>query len=40
MNKTSGPSKDAAAKVVKGSSRKTRKSYSAEENIRIVLALT
>ncbi len=38
MNKTSGTSKDAADKLVKGIRRKTRKQYSAEEKIRIVLA--
>jgi transposase len=38
MNKTSGTSKDAADKLVKGIKRKTRKQYSAEEKIRIVLA--
>lgn len=34
----SGTSKDAADKLVKGIKRKTRKHYSAEEKIRIVLA--
>ena len=38
MNKTSGTSKDAADKLVRGIKRKTRKQYSAEEKIRIVLA--
>ncbi|GGO62794.1 hypothetical protein GCM10011315_42640 [Roseovarius pacificus] len=38
MNKKSGTSKDAADKLVKGIKRKTRKHYSAEEKIRIVLA--
>ena len=38
MNKRSGTSKDAADKLVKGIRRKTRKQYSAEEKIRIVLA--
>ena len=38
MNKKSGTSKDAADKLVKGIRRKTRKQYSAEEKIRIVLA--
>ena len=38
MNKTSGTSKDAADKLVKGIKRVTRKQYSAEEKIRIVLA--
>ena len=38
MNKTSGTSKDAADKLVRGIKRKTRKHYSAEEKIRIVLA--
>ena len=38
MNKKSGKSKDAADKLVKGIKRKTRKQYSAEEKIRIVLA--
>ena len=37
MNKKSGTSKDAADKLVKGIRRKTRKQYSAEEKIRIVL---
>ena len=37
MNKKSGTSKDAADKLVKGIKRKTRKHYSAEEKIRIVL---
>ena len=38
MNKKTGTSKDAADKLVKGIRRKTRKQYSAEEKIRIVLA--
>jgi len=38
MNKTSGTSKDAADKLVRGIKRKTREHYSAEEKIRIVLA--
>ena len=38
MNKKSGTSKDSADKLVKGIRRKTRKQYSAEEKIRIVLA--
>ena len=38
MNKKSGTSKDSADKLVKGIKRKTRKHYSAEEKIRIVLA--
>ena len=38
MNKTSGTSKDAADKLVRGIKRKTRKHCSAEEKIRIVLA--
>ena len=38
MNQKSGTSKDAADKLVKGTKRKTRKQYSAEEKIRIVLA--
>lgn len=38
MHKKSGTSKDAADKLVKGIKRKTRKQYSAEEKIRIVLA--
>lgn len=38
MNKTSGASKDAADKLVRGIKRRTRKHYSAEEKIRIVLA--
>ena len=38
MNKIPGTSKDAADKLVKGIKRKTRKQYSAEEKIRIVLA--
>jgi transposase-like protein len=38
MNQKSGTSKDAADKLVKGIKRKTRKQYSAEEKIRIVLA--
>ena len=40
MNQKSGTSKDAADKLVKGIKRKTRKQYSAEEKIRIVLAVT
>ncbi len=39
MNKKSGTSKDAADKLIKGIRRKTRKQYSAEEKIRIVLAV-
>ena len=38
MNKKSGTSKEAADKFVRGTKRKTRKQYSAEEKIRIVLA--
>ncbi|SDE53302.1 transposase, partial [Ruegeria marina] len=38
MDKKSGTSKDAADKLVRGIKRKTRKHYSAEEKIRIVLA--
>ena len=38
MNKTCGTSKDAADKLVRGVKRKTRKHYSTEEKIRIVLA--
>ena len=38
INKRSGTSKDAADKLVRGIKRKTRKQYSAEEKIRIVLA--
>ena len=38
MNEKSGTSKDAADELVKGIKRKTRKQYSAEEKIRIVLA--
>lgn len=38
MNKKSGTSKDAADNLVKGIKRKTRKQYSAEEKIKIVLA--
>ena len=38
MNKKSGTSKDAADKLVRGIKRKTRKHYSAEEKIRVVLA--
>ena len=38
MNKKSGTSKDAADKLVGGIKRKTRKHYSAEEKIRVVLA--
>jgi transposase len=38
MNKKSGSSKASADKLVKNIRRKTRQSYSAEENIRIVLA--
>ena len=38
MNKRSGTSKDAADKLVRGITRKTRKHYSTEEKIRIVLA--
>ena len=38
MRQKSGQSKTAADKVVKGIRRKTRKHYSAEEKIRVVLA--
>jgi transposase len=38
MNKKSGTSKDAADRLVRGIRRKTRKHYSSEEKIRIVLA--
>lgn len=38
MSKKSGTSKDAADQLVRGIKRKTRKHYSAEEKIRIVLA--
>ena len=38
MKKKSGTSKDAADKLVRGIKRKTRKHYSAEEKIRVVLA--
>lgn len=38
MNKTSGTSKDAAHKLVRGIMRKARKHYCAEGKIRIVLA--
>ena len=38
MNKTSGTSKDATDKLVRGIKRKTRKHYSAEEKIQVVLA--
>ena len=38
MNKRSGTSKETADKLVRGIKRKTRKHYSAEEKIRIVLA--
>ena len=38
MNKRSGTSKDAADNLVRGIKRKTRKQYSAEEKVRIVLA--
>ncbi len=38
MNKKSRNSKAAADKLVKNIRRKTRQTYSAEENIRIVLA--
>ena len=37
MRQKSGTSKDAADKLVRGIKRKTRKHYSAEEKIRIVL---
>ncbi|MEM1151474.1 MAG: transposase, partial [Pseudomonadota bacterium] len=38
MNNRSGTSKDAADELVRGIKRKTRKHYSAEEKIRVVLA--
>lgn len=38
MNKKSGTSNDAADQLVKGIRRKTRKQYSVEEKIRVVLA--
>lgn len=38
MNEKTGTSKNAADKLIKGIRRKTRKHYSAEEKIRIVLA--
>ncbi len=38
MRQKSGRSKAAADKVIKGIRRKTRKQYSAEEKIRVVLA--
>lgn len=38
MNKKPGASKDSADKLVRGIKRKTRKHYSSEEKIRIVLA--
>ncbi len=38
MKKKSDNSKDAADRMVKGIRRQTRRQYSAEENIRIVLA--
>ena len=38
MKNTSGTSNDAADKLVSGLKRKTRKHYSAEENINIFLA--
>jgi len=38
MGKKSGTSKDAADKLVRGIRWKTRKHYSAEEKIRVVLA--
>ncbi|MFY9241038.1 MAG: hypothetical protein WAO78_19590 [Roseovarius sp.] len=38
MHMTPGTSKDAADKLVRGIQWKTRKHYSAEEKIRIVLA--
>lgn len=38
MNEKSRTSRDAADKLVRGIKRKTRKQYSAEEKIRIVLA--
>ena len=38
MNMTPETSKDAADKLVRGIKRKTRKHYSAEEKIRIILA--
>ena len=37
MNRTSGTSKDAADKLVRGIKRKTRKQYSAEEKISVRL---
>ena len=37
MNKKSGTSTDAADKLVRGIKRKTRRHYSAEEKIRVVL---
>ncbi len=38
MNKNTGTSKDAADKLVRGIKRRTRKHYSAEDKIRVVLA--
>jgi transposase len=38
MKQTPGTSKDAADKLVRGIKRRTRKHYSAEEKIRVVLA--
>ena len=38
MRQKSGASKDAADRLVRGIKRKTRKHYSAEEKIRVVLA--
>ena len=38
MNTKSGTSKDAADKLVRGIKRKTRKQYSTEGKIRVVLA--
>ena len=38
MKQTPGTSKDAADRLVRGIKRRTRKHYSAEEKIRIVLA--
>ena len=38
MNKKTGTSKDSADKLVRGIKRKTRKHYSSEEKIRVVLA--
>lgn len=38
MNKKSGTSKQAADRLVRGIKRRTRKHYSAEEKIRVVLA--